>query len=109
MFKFITYEKKKKITRDQLLTGPSIFPTNFDQFIYEQPKDEVFLKNIEKLETFEIVLSNDTAPRTLKWDLRIGTLKNSLPFAFTFNSTHSSTIPNRITFSLVFNNIFYIY
>ena len=58
MFEFITYvEKKQKIKRDQLLTNPSLFSTNLNQFIYKQSKDEIFLKNIEMLETFEISIS----------------------------------------------------
>ena len=80
--------KNKKNTRDQLLTNPSSFSTNFNQFIHEQLKDEFFFKNIEMLETFEIVLSHYTTARTSNWDLRIDTLKKSLLFAFTFNCTH---------------------
>ena len=89
MFEFITYiEKNKENTRDQLLTNPSLVSKNLNQFIYKQSKDEIFLKNIEVLETFEIVLSRYTTVRTSNWDLRTGTFKKSLPFAFTFNCTH---------------------
>ena len=99
MFEFITcVEENKKITRDQLLTNPSLFSTNLNQFIYKQSNDEIFLKNIEMLETFEIVLSHYTAAQTSNWDLRIGTLKKSLPFAFTFNCTHYAPLLTELFF-----------
>ena len=48
MFEFITYvEENKKNTRDHLVTNPSLFSSNLNQFIYEQSKDKIFLKNIE--------------------------------------------------------------
>ena len=109
MFEFITYVENKKITRDQLLTNPSLFSTNLNQFIYKQSKDEIFLKNTEMLETFEIVLSHCTAARSSNWDLRIGTLKKSLPFAFTFNCTHyAPLLTDYFSINLLFN-VFYFY
>ena len=99
MFEFITYvEKNKTFTRDQLLTSPSLFLTNVNKFIYDQLKDEIFLKNIEMLETFELVLSDHTTARTLNWDLRTGALKKSLRFAFTFNCTHYAPLLTELNF-----------